>query len=94
MMAALTIKDLRASRELDRKAMSSIQGGGAPWVFGWIRPYNPSSGSFGTVINYYQINNYADQMVNQFQNVEVNNSAPNSNISVGLDQNGGNKKQV
>lgn len=93
-MAALTIKDLRASRELDRKAMSSIKGGGAPWVYGWIRPYTTSSGSFGTVVNYYQINNYADQMVNQFQTVEVNNSGANSNISVGLDQDGGNQKQM
>lgn len=93
-MAALTIKDLRASRELDRTAMSRITGGGAPWVYGWIRPHSTGSGSFGTVVNYYEINNYADQMVNQFQTVEVNNSGANSNISVGLDQNGGNQKQI
>ncbi len=92
-MAAITIRDLHASRELDRSAMSAVKGGGAPWVYGWIRPHSPASASFGTVINYYQITNNADQMVNQFQTVEVNNSGANSTISVGLDQNGGNQKQ-
>lgn len=92
-MAAITIKDLRASRELDRKAMSQVTGGGAPWVYGWIRPHTTSSGSFGTVVNFYQVNNYAEQMINQFQTVEIENTGNNSNINVGLDQNGGNLRQ-
>ncbi|RJG00401.1 hypothetical protein [Noviherbaspirillum sedimenti] len=92
-MAAITIKDLRTSRELDRKAMSCVRGAGAPWVYGWIRPHTTSSGSFGTVINFFQVNNYAEQMVNQFQTVEINNTGANSNINVGLDQSGGNLKQ-
>ncbi len=92
-MAAIAIRDLNISRALDRKAMAAVRGAGAPWVYGWIRPYTPDSGSFGTVINFYQVNNYADQMVNQFQTVEVNNSGANSNISIGADQNGGNLKQ-
>lgn len=93
-MAAITIRDLHTSRELDRKAMSRVRGAGAPWVYGWIRAHSPQTGSFGTVVNFFQVNNYADQMVNQFQTVEVNNTGANSNISVGLDQNGGNEKQL
>lgn len=92
-MAAITIKDLRASRELDRKAMSQVTGGGAPWVYGWIRPHTTNTGSFGTVVNFYQVNNYAEQMINQFQTVEIENTGNNSNINVGLDQNGGNLRQ-
>lgn len=92
-MAAITIRDLGASRELDRKAMSQVTGGGAPWVYGWIRPHTTGTGSFGTVVNFYQVNNYADQMINQFQTVEIENTGNNSNINVGLDQNGGNLKQ-
>lgn len=85
-MATITIKDLSTNRELDREAMASIKGGGAPWVFGWIKPYVPSSsGSFGPVINFYQINNYAEQMINQIQVVDVNNSAANSNINIAVD---------
>jgi hypothetical protein len=38
------------------------------------------------VINFYQINNYADQMINQYQVVSVNNSAPNSVLTVGVDE--------
>lgn len=90
-MAAITIKDLSASRDLDRKAMSRVKGGGAPWVYGWIQ--TPSTGSFGTVVNFYQVNNYADQMINQYQTVEVDNSGNNSNINVDLGQNGGNLRQ-
>ena len=92
-MAAVTIKDLCASRELDRQAMAGIKGGN--WMFGWIRiPPKHGAGSFGSVVNFYQINNYADQMVNQYQNVEVNNSGANSNINVDLDQDGSNEKQA
>jgi hypothetical protein len=86
-MTAITIRDLPANRALDWKAMSAIRGAGAPWVFGWIRPFAPESTGFG-VVNFYQItNNFnANQMINQFQVVDVNNSAPNSNINVGVDE--------
>lgn len=91
-MAAITIKDLRTDRTLDRGAMSFIRGGGASWVYGWIRPYVNATPSFGPVINFYQINNFADQMINQIQVVDVNNSAPNSNINIGLDEKSTNNK--
>jgi hypothetical protein len=45
----------------------------------------PSQPGMVPVINFYQINNYADQMINQFQNVEVSNTAPNSTLTVGVD---------
>ncbi len=91
-MAAIIIKDLRTDRALDRRTMSFIKGGGAPWVFNWIRPYVASTPSFGPVINFYQINNYADQMINQIQVVDVNNSAPNSTINIALDEQSTNNK--
>ncbi|KRB64247.1 hypothetical protein [Noviherbaspirillum sp. Root189] len=95
-MTVLAIKDLPLNRALDRKAMSVIRGSGAPWVFGWIRPYvasNPNSG-LGTVFNFFQINNtyIADQMNNQIQNVDINNSAANSNINVILNEHSTNQK--
>jgi len=92
-MAAITIKDLTTNRALDRKAMSQVKGGGAPWVYGWIRPHTTSTGSFGTVINFYQVNNYAEQMINQFQTIEIDNTGNNSNINVDLGQTGGNLRQ-
>lgn len=83
-MAALTIKDLYTNRTLDGQAMAAMRGGGAPWVFGWIQPYSPPRQSVGPVVNFYEINNsfYADQMVNQFQNIDVRNTAPGANINV------------
>lgn len=92
-MAAITIKDLHTNRVLDRKAMSFISGGGAPWVYGWIRPYVVSQPSFGPVVNFYQINNFADQMINQIQVVDINNSGANSNINVVLDESSTNLKR-
>lgn len=87
-MAAIVINDLPASRTLDRKALASIKGGGAPWVFGWIRPFAPASSGLGPVVNFYQINNsfHAEQMINQFQVVDIRNSAANANINVILDE--------
>lgn len=86
-MATLTIKDLPASFALDRKAMSAIRGaGGAPWVFGWIVPFVDAAPRQSPVINFYQINNYADQMINQYQLVSVANSAPNSTVDVKVDE--------
>lgn len=94
-MAAITIKDLHVNRALDRRAMSFIRGGNGSWVFGWIRPYvsNPHP-AFGPVINFYQINNYADQMINQIQVVDVNNSAPGSNIAIDLAADSNNTKTI
>ena len=91
-MAAITINDLPLNIALDRKAMTSIRGAGAPWVFGWIRPFSPAAQSDGPVINFFQINNFADQMINQFQLVNVQNSAPNANINVSLDERSANSK--
>jgi hypothetical protein len=87
-MAHITINDLRCDRSLDARAMARIRGGdGAPWCFGWIQPYMPAQSRGGApVINFYQINNYADQMINQYQTVSVNNSAPNSVLTVGVDE--------
>lgn len=84
-MSSLTIKDLRIDRQLDRAAMSAIKGGGAPWVYGWIRPFSSSAIGSGQAINFFQINNYADQMINQFQSIEVNNTGANSAINVNAD---------
>jgi hypothetical protein len=87
-MAHLKIDNLRAARTLDARAMARIHGGdGAPWVFGWILPYIPAqSHAAQPVINFYQINNYADQMINQYQVVSVSNSAPNAVLTVGVDE--------
>jgi hypothetical protein len=87
-MAHITIDDLPADRTLDRQAMAHIRGGdGAPWVFGWIRPYLPQQPrGIAPVINFYQINNYADQLINQFQMVDVSNTAPNSVVNVAVDE--------
>ena len=85
-MPSIAINDLPASSTLDRKAMSAIRGAGAPWVFGWIRPYVAASASQGPVINFYQINNFADQMINQFQTVSVNNSGANATLNVMVDE--------
>lgn len=85
-MASITIADLPTSATLDRKAMSAIRGAGAPWVFGWIRPFVPPSASQFPVINFYQINNFADQMINQFQTVSVNNSGANATLTVSVDE--------
>lgn len=95
-MAAITISDLRTNRTLDRKSMSFIRGGGAEWVFGAFRPYVSGTPSFGPIVNFYQTNNnfYADQMNNQIQVVDIHNSAPNSNITVGLAANGSNTKTL
>jgi len=94
-MAAISINDLQTNRTLDRKAMSYIKGGdGARWLFGSFVPYSNSS-SFGSVVNFYQINNnsyYADQMNNLIQVVDINNSGSNSNINVALNENGSNTK--
>ncbi len=87
-MAAITINDLPTNRALDRKEMSFVRGGGAPWVFGWIRPFVATAPSFGPVVNFFNItNNYtADQMINQFQVVDINNTGSNSNITVNLSE--------
>ena len=83
-MAAITISDLNTACTLDRKAMSFIRGASAPWVFGSFRAYMPDIPAFGPVVNFYQINNsfYANQMINQYQTIDINNSGFNSNISV------------
>jgi hypothetical protein len=85
-MATITINNLPASKTLDRMAMSAIRGAGAPWVFGWIRPFVNASPSQYPVINFYLINNYADQMINQYQMVSVNNSGANSTLNVKVDE--------
>ena len=90
-MASITIGDLPTSATLDRKAMWAIRGAGAPWVFGWIRPFVAASPSQVPTINFYQINNFADQMINQYQTVSVNNSGANAMLNVVVDADSMNK---
>jgi len=90
-MASITISDLPTSSTLDRKAMAAIRGAGAPWVFGWITPFVTASPRQFPVINFYQINNFADQMINQFQSVTVNNAGSNANLNVNVDADSLNK---
>ncbi|HJV72697.1 MAG TPA: hypothetical protein VJ654_00620 [Noviherbaspirillum sp.] len=88
-MATITIQDLHKNRDLDNKAMSCIRGAaGAPWVFGWIRPFVESSPSFGSSINFFQTNNIyvADQMNNQFQVIDIDAAAANATINVNAKQ--------
>jgi hypothetical protein len=93
-MAVITIKDLPANRLLDRKAMASIRGSGAPWVYGWIQPYVSGKSSTAPVFNFIEVNNTfnADQMINQFQSIDIRNAAPNASIDVALDGNAANAK--
>jgi len=95
-MATLTIRDLNTRRELDLRAMSAIRGGGAQWVFGWIQPYTPPRPSQLPIVNFYEINYsfYADQMNNQFQNIDVRNNAPNSNVTVDANMDARNKGRL
>ena len=91
-MATITVKDLPADKALDRKAMSVLRGGdGAPWVFGWIQPYIDGPSGQMPVINFYQINNFADQMINQYQTVSVNNTGANATLNVSVDESSLNK---
>lgn len=86
-MAVITISDLSACHRLEAKAMSSVRGAGAPWVYGWIRPHVGDTPDFGSAVNFFQINNYhAEQMNNQIQVVDINNAAPNANINVVLEE--------
>ena len=93
-MSSITIRDLSHSLQLDRQAMAHIRGSGAPWVFGWIRPFVEREMSFGSVINFYQINNFAEQMTNQFQTVKIDNAGNNANILVNLNEQASNVKNV
>jgi hypothetical protein len=84
-MSAIVVEDLPRDITLDHQAMTAVEGGGgAPWIYGWITPYAPSEPSVGPVVNLYEVNNnfYAQQMINQFQSVDVRNSGANSNITV------------
>jgi hypothetical protein len=94
-MTSLAITDLHLQHDIDHKAMSFIRGaGGAPWVFGWAQPYEPPQPpGFGSIINLYQTNNtfYANQVINQYQMLDVTNTAANANVTVtGVGQKGGN----
>jgi hypothetical protein len=87
-MTSTTIRDLPMSRALDYKAMSAIKGaGGAPWVFGAFRAFLPESARIAPIVNFFQTNFIADQLNVQFQNIDVNNSAPNAVINVVAGQN-------
>jgi hypothetical protein len=94
-MATITIKDLCMDRTLDRKAMSSIKGASASWVFGWISPYVDASRKAASVMNFYQTNNIfiADQMNNQIQTIDVNNASSNATINIAPSQTAANFKQ-
>lgn len=76
-MKTLTIKDLPVAEELDRKAMSAIQGG----MCGSCGPYSPSGSPSGYPSSWYpqfdasknDFNFSASQSLNQSQNTLVNN---------------------
>jgi hypothetical protein len=93
-MASIRIDDLPTNQALDAKAMSRIRGGGAPWIYGWITAFDPEARSRLPVFNFYQTNNsfFADQMINQFQTVQVNNTGAGANINVALDERSKNSK--
>ena len=92
-MAAIAIKDLHRNDMLDSEAMSSLKGGGgAPWIYGWITPFTSGTSSQNPSVNFYQINNYADQIINQYQVVDVSNTGANSNINLTVNQNSANTK--
>jgi hypothetical protein len=98
-MAVITIKDLHTNSALDWKAMASIRGaGGAPWVYGWARPFIEKAQNFGSgaPINLFQTNNFyiADQMNNQISVIDVNNSASNATINVNATQNASNNLRL
>jgi len=88
-MATTTIRDLPSSRALDYRALRSIRGGGAEWVFGAFRAFVPEVSTILPIVNFNQTNNFfvADQLNVQFQNVNVENSAPGANINVNAGQN-------
>ena len=89
-MSTLTIPDLRMSRALDARAMSSIQGaGGAPWVFGAFRAFIPESERIAP-INLFQTNFIADQLNVQFQTINVANSGANAVVNVDAAQSAAN----
>jgi hypothetical protein len=80
-MSTIVIRDISKNIAVDLEAMSSIRGGaGAPWVFSF-----PTVGGLpkasNSIINVFQTNTFytADQMTNQFLNVDVNNA---SNVNV------------
>ena len=87
-MATTTINDLPLSRALDYKARAAVKGGGgAAWVLGAFRPFMPESARIAPIV-FNQINLIAQQLTLQFQNINVENSAPNSQITVNAGQSG------
>lgn len=87
-MATIATRDLPADRALDRKAMSAIRGCGAPWAYGWIRPVVAgNAGGAAPVFDFIEINNTfnADQMINQFQSIDIRNAVSNAAIDVSVD---------
>ncbi len=87
-MARMTLSNLPMSLALDYKAMTAIRGSGAgDWVLYAFTPYQRPSASVLPTINFYQTNYFATNLTLQNQNINVENSAPNANITVGAGQN-------
>lgn len=94
-MAVISITDLPRNSVLDRKAMSLVRGAGGGWVHGSFRPFVAPTPSFGSVTNFFQVdqtfveNNFynidnsihVDKLVNQFQTIQISNSGSNSPIT-------------
>ena len=81
-MATITINDLPANCALDRKAMAAIRGAGGGWLYGWMRPFVDAAPIVGSVVNFYQFNNFGGQMNNQIQVIDIQNSGANAIINV------------
>src|SRR5262245_19105798 len=85
-MAAIAINDLPTNRAMDVRAMSSVRGASAPWVFGWCVPFAPPVSPLVPVVNFFQVNNnfFVGQLVDQSQTINNSNSGASSNITAVL----------
>ncbi|MGE5623033.1 MAG: hypothetical protein ACM3WS_07760 [Bacillota bacterium] len=70
-MQTLIIKDLAATAELDRKAMSAVRGGTGYGYMPSCAPYSWDAPSFDFTKNDFSFN--ASQSLGQSQNTTVNN---------------------
>lgn len=73
-MSVIMINDFFINFILDCKVLIFFCGGGVLWVFGWIVLYVLLLVSFVLMVNnFFQINNYIGQLVDQFQMFVISN---------------------